>query len=492
MTFSVPSRTAAGRRQLPVVVAAAATGAGTGAAAVAAVLLPRDFGVVLAALVLCLCAWAVVGDPRPALLGLVALDLPLQLDTNLGYQAHAGQLGAFGGINVSVTTLALAGLVAVEIGAWAMGERRTAPGRSLVTAYAAYVALAAASVVWARDRFLASAWALLLVQSLLLLWVLPRVLRSRGDVQRFVGFLLAGLAAEATLIIYQAVFGAQYVVGQARPLDLSMAAAPARVAGTLGSPNVAAAYLSMLAPLALAVVLAKVSPRLRALAGVAFVLGVAALLLGTVSRGGALALLVGCGIVLVVATRRGWVGATHLLVLGTALVVIPLGAGAELIARLHSDAGAAEGRIPLLSLAAQMVRDHPLQGVGANNFVAALPDYLTPRYDFAWIYVVHNDYLLVFAELGVVGLLAYACFLFRLVRLGVQAVARGVDPFLGPLVAGCAGAICGRLVHMNVDVFNGRSQVQALVTVAALLIVADALRTSSPADLAAGRTTCAE
>jgi O-antigen ligase len=454
-------------------------GSGAAAAALAAAMLPRSLGVVFAGLVLGLCAWVAVGDLRPALVGLAAFDLPLQLDRDLGYRTSAGEFGAFGGMNVSITTVAVIGLLLAALVRWSLGERRPALDRGLVAAFGGYVAVAAVSVVWARDRFLAAAWALLLVQNLLLLWVLLRMLRDRRDLERFVGFLLAGLAFESAVIIYQAVTGAGSLAGLRLGGYEATARTAARVGGTVGSPNVAAAYLSIMLPLALALALARVTRLLRMLAGGAFVLGAVALLFGTVSRGGGLALLIGVGLVLVVALRRRWTGGGRLLGLAVPLVLVLVATGGTLLSRVQFDNGAAQGRLPLLSLATAMIRDHPFLGVGANNFVPALPDYLTASYDFAWIYIVHNDYLLVAAELGAAGLALYGYFLFRLVRLGVRAVSRRTDPFLGAVAAGCAGGLAGRLLHMNIDVFNGRPQVQSLVTVVAVLVVADALWTAA-------------
>jgi putative inorganic carbon (HCO3(-)) transporter len=489
--MSLSSPAGAVRRSPAVALLAVAAGTGAGAVAVASVLLPHTLAI--AAGVVCICAWAAVGDPRPALLAVVAFELPLQLDLNLGYRTDVGIYGAFGGIDVSLTTFAVMGLLLAEVVRWATGERRRADGRPLVAAYAAYVVLAALSVLWARDRFLALTWVLFLVENLLLLCVVPRVLASRRDVLRFIAFLLAALGAEAALIIYQATSGAASIMGLRLTGFGASAAGPGRAGGTVGSPNAAAAYLSILLPLALAVVLGTAPRRLRLLAGAAFGLGVTALLVGTVSRGGVLALLVGCSVLIVLALRRRWLSEVAILAVGLAVVTLLVAAGGGLLSRLQSTAGAAaaQDRIPLISLAAAMIRDHPLLGVGANNFVPELPGYLTARYDFAWIYVVHNDYLLVWAELGLVGLIAYAVFLFRVVQSAVRATTRASDPIMGLIAAACLGGIVGRLVHMNFDVFNGPPQVPSLITVAALVVAVGGLADArGHADPPRRRTSC--
>src|SRR5262249_36847088 len=54
----------------------------------------------------------IVGNARRFLLTLVVFDVALQWDVNLDYDFDAAKLGAFGGVNLSITTLALAGLYA--------------------------------------------------------------------------------------------------------------------------------------------------------------------------------------------------------------------------------------------------------------------------------------------------------------------------------------------------------------------------------------------
>ena len=72
------------------------------------------------------------------------------------------------------------------------------------------------------------------------------------------------------------------------------------------------------------------------------------------------------------------------------------------------------GRESLWSVAAAVVKDHPLRGVGAGNFVVVEPSYAAsdlnlPRADLVVRpELVHNSYLQVTAEMGIVGL---ACFL---------------------------------------------------------------------------------
>lgn len=69
-------------------------------------------------------------------------------------------------------------------------------------------------------------------------------------------------------------------------------------------------------------------------------------------------------------------------------------------------------RVELNKVAFQMVKSRSLIGVGLNNFIPQLP-YLWSETGFTyWFQPVHNIYLLIAAETGIVGLLIFLWFLF--------------------------------------------------------------------------------
>jgi O-antigen ligase len=145
-----------------------------------------------------------------------------------------------------------------------------------------------------------------------------------------------------------------------------------------------------------------------------------------------------------------------------------------------SDKGSAQSRFPLMHLAWNIIRDHPLTGVGANNFAVILGDYVTPQFSREWIYTVHNKYLLVWAELGLGGLIAFVWFLGETLRKSWACV-RTADPLLAPLALGFTAAIVGQMTHMFFDVFHSRPQVQSLWVVAAVVAAMYRIASEQPA-----------
>jgi O-antigen ligase len=115
-----------------------------------------------------------------------------------------------------------------------------------------------------------------------------------------------------------------------------------------------------------------------------------------------------------------------------------------------------------------MVEANPVLGVGSNNFSVVMDRYLTSEFRHAFLYAVHNRYLLIWAEIGAAGLLAYLAFLLGALRKGWKCWLLG-DPFLSPIALGIATAIVGHMVQMSVDIFRGRPTLQLLSLVAGLL-----------------------
>jgi O-antigen ligase len=132
-----------------------------------------------------------------------------------------------------------------------------------------------------------------------------------------------------------------------------------------------------------------------------------------------------------------------------------------------------------MKLAFRIIEDNPVLGVGANNFTVVMDRYLTPEFRHSFLFAVHNKYLLVLSETGIIGLLAFLAFLLDALRKGWQCWALQ-DRLLSPLALGFAAGIAGHMVHMSVDVFRGRPTQQLLWLVAALLTAMHRMCAASP------------
>jgi O-antigen ligase len=207
----------------------------------------------------------------------------------------------------------------------------------------------------------------------------------------------------------------------------------ARVTATIGDPNVLAAILVAGFSLAGAAIFAlQGKAGLRLAASLAAGLCLGALFL-TGSRGGIVcfgaALLVA---VLIAGRWRAKLALIAVLVAGGSLAYFALYAPLEIRERLGSatqgELQQQEGRFTLWAVGWRVVQDEPVTGIGAGNFKEVSAQYvLEPGTVFRTDRVidnpggVHNTYLQLLAETGVIGLALYLAIVLSSLAAGLRA-----------------------------------------------------------------------
>lgn len=412
---------------------------------------------------------------RRFLLAIIVLDIPLRIGTHLFWSEELGASGAVGGLEVSITTIALLGLYLL----WFIGyvsRREVEPGISLYPALplALYVAFETLSLYAARDPIVGLYEVILTAQMLFLFMYLINWIQTRNDITFVIRLLLIGLVLEAGIMIGLNISGQDVEIPGLPGHTLVAGAAEgaeefSRPSGTLASPNVAGSYLSVMLTAVIGLLLITRAHGLhKTTLWISLALGLVALLM-TYSRGGWLALfgstLLSCYL--------GWrflPPRRKSIVIGAAAVLFVSLLFDTPISRrlLQSDEGAAHSRIALNKLAITMIEDHALIGVGVNNFTLNLREYATHEFMGDWLYAVHNKYLLVWAEAGLGGLLAYLWFLSASLRRGWQCW-KSRDPLYSPLALALG---CGIFALIICDMFQsdrGRPLMQLLMFMAALI-----------------------
>jgi O-Antigen Polymerase. len=71
-------------------------------------------------------------------------------------------------------------------------------------------------------------------------------------------------------------------------------------------------------------------------------------------------------------------------------------------------------RLELAKISFQLIKQNPFIGVGLSNFIVNLPKF--QKGQILWLQPVHNIYLLVAAETGIIGLLIFLWFCFLLLK----------------------------------------------------------------------------
>lgn len=445
----------------------AATGIFLGLCALATPLLPTQWGPLFIAAVAFPFLAMMVGNLRKLLLAVIIIDIPFGLDTHLNYREEVASLGSLGGLCISATTIALAALYVLWTARLLAGAEPRS--RSILKASlpaSLYVALVAASMAVAGDATLAFYEFFTLSQALLLFIYVVGTVRTRGDVLFIVGMLMVALVLEGVVVLVLQAVGQSASIAGISGSVFSTGGGVGRGAGTTGSPNVTASYLAMLLAPSLAVLLAKLGGVHRWLALSALGTGALALLL-TFSRGGWLAFGISMAVLCLLAWHRGWLSTWVPLAVGALMLISAFAFQDTVLARLF-DEGAAMSRLPLIEISLRMVGSQPLLGIGANNYGTAISEFAGPEFGGEWLYTVHNKYLLVMAETGVAGLLAFLLFLAATLRGGWR-LWKSEDRVISLLALGFTAALLGQMAHMAVDIFNNRTQVQMLWLVAGLL-----------------------
>lgn len=244
-----------------------------------------------------------------------------------------------------------------------------------------------------------------------------------------------------------------------------------RSSGTFAHPAQAAYYLEFILPVMLAAALAcrGILPRLLFLG--ALTLGCAGLVL-TFSRSGFLGFLAGACIVLFVARWRGLFGkksfAMLVLFIGMAFMAVSPKVYDHLTARPE----AFYFRFGLMEKGLNLFLERPILGAGLNNSTAVAEDYRTTRTGELEknIEIIHNHYLIMAVEVGLIGFLLYFGFFSCIVLTSIRNSASS-NQDTAMFSIGALGAFASIALHGMADPFGGHT-LNAMLWLYAGMVVA--------------------
>jgi putative inorganic carbon (HCO3(-)) transporter len=240
---------------------------------------------------------------------------------------------------------------------------------------------------------------------------------------------------------------AQIAWPTAADAEFALAGGVVRAFAWMVNPNFYSEYLVLMIALALALLVSERS-WLRGLAAVLLVAFAVALAV-TYTRGSWIGLAVG---LLVFASFIDWRLLAGLGGAGLLLLLVP-GVGSRALSAFTLDSSSVE-RLNLWSMAAGIIRTHPVLGVGVGGYldafraaIAADPSFLVGDLRMT----PHNSVLFITAEIGLVGGAVFAWLLARTARLGSMFAARfGPDRrsalVNASLAAGVVAFVCNSMV----------------------------------------------
>ncbi len=260
---------------------------------------------------------------------------------------------------------------------------------------------------------------------------------ARHDLQRLVDAFILSALAVSLFGLYQFLFTDYVIVGEG----------VRRILAVYGSPNNLALYLDRVLPLLVALVLFVEDYRRRA-AYALVALPIMLCLYLTYSRG---AWLVGlpAGLLFIglVSGKRARIAMAALLV-AALIVLVPFLQTERFQSFFQTGTGTAFFRISVWESATAMIRDHPIFGVGLDNFLYEYPKYIKPA---AWrepnLSHPHNIVLDFWVRMGILGLVALGWIVFEFYRRGFRKIA-GVDR---AFILGLLASMTAALAHGMID-----------------------------------------
>jgi putative inorganic carbon (HCO3(-)) transporter len=282
------------------------------------------------------------------------------------------------------------------------------------------------------------------------LYLLFRVVASVTNTPREMGYVIGAILLG--LLLQSAVGVGQYfgvdllglgegtVVGDIR-----------RISGTFNWPNTLGAYLGTIIVLGLSIWICKGAGKLGNLVFLISMVGVLPLMM-TFSRGSWISTAGGLMVVLFLGLIRGWIDSS--IIPKLALLLIP----AALLSIIFADSIMARSqeetldvRFLLNEVAFNMMYAHPALGVGINTFTEVMRAYDDNGIWFGFFEPVHNSFLLIGAEMGLIGLSIFLALILITLWEGFQAI-QIENRFLSACSIGFVGGITALAVSNLADV----------------------------------------
>lgn len=232
--------------------------------------------------------------------------------------------------------------------------------------------------------------------------------------RRILDALILSALALSLLGLYQFLFTNYVIIGEG----------VRRILSVYGSPNNLALYLDRVLPMAITLAIFDKDKR-RRIALALLAVPIALCLYWTYSRAALLfALPAGLVVVALAGGRRVRTALGAMLILGLS-ALIPFAQTQRWQSLFQEGTGTGFFRVSVWQSAVDMIRDHPIFGVGLDNFLYEYPKYLRPD---AWrepnLSHPHNIILDFWTRLGLPGLIALGWMLVAFFRDGLRAVSR--------------------------------------------------------------------
>jgi putative inorganic carbon (HCO3(-)) transporter len=418
-------------------------------------------------------------EPSRIVLTVIMIGIVLNLDVTVVRRDYPGILMSFDSWRVSVVTVA----IILGYALWLIEEIRSGPSArvhlfpSVIVPAMGLLVASIVSVVRAVDTTLSMFWIVLLIELIVTLFYIANQIKTRDDLNFFLVLAMLCFVLEVGLMVLQYYTGFQLqVAGVSGGTYGGASGGNARVTGTMGTANDAGEYAATGLLIAIGILLSSTKRSEKRLAALAVGLGAIALVV-TFSRSSWRGFLLAVAGFLALGVLKGHIKIEIVLILLVLFCLVFVAFYSPIMTRLTSDDDSAKSRPPMAELAWGVIKAYPIWGVGANNYSLVAFRYAPPGFDpYPYVNVyrvgthpVHNRYLLIWAELGLPGIVSFVLLLLAAALQGIKA-ANLPDRRLSLIALALVAALASYSIHLTTDHLLNRSLTRWVWLIIALLV----------------------
>ncbi|MFK8049357.1 MAG: O-antigen ligase family protein [Halioglobus sp.] len=429
------------------------------------------------------------GNVRLFCLWGLLMSAPFALNISFVVVAHMGGASA---ISIDAVDIFLIPLVLFLFRDLVTGNRQSLRVPKVLYWWLGLILLGCLDMVFAPMKKVAFLEVFRMIKLSLLFWVIVNEVVRVRQFAHVIAALMIGVAFQSMVALLQYTldinFGAQILgeVTEAQTEFTSIATYRGgftnRVGGMIGHPNLLSIYLAMLMPIGISILFSNVKPLYKFLIIVTVLMGAASLVL-TLSRSGwisfalAFMLLMGISFLHPELRRRYIFGRLFTIIF---IVLVAMALSGPIVKRLtQSDGNAISFRWEFMEVATDMALDKPLLGFGLNSFVWHMPPY-TDYKTYQGVIdkfgddlpVVHNIYLLVLSEQGIIGLILFLGFNAHLMLIAWRGLRTYSHPFLAMISVGSMAGMLALSADGMASFFIRNANCGRVFFIVAALVVA--------------------
>lgn len=350
-----------------------------------------------------------------------------------------------------------------------------------------FIVWSALSIILSQHRLLGIVSLYELIKLFILWFVIILVVQKKNCGELCVKLLILGLFIQSIFAIYQYKFGFPFWLKSISQGDTTYIERLGdfnflRVGGTIGWTTTFAQYLELLIPLSFCLFVVSKRFSTTIMIGICTLLSLLALIM-TLSRMSWIAVSISICVAIIVIHRKRIIQSNIKLWIAIfCFVMVFLVFSPTIKERFVSyDGGSAAIRLRMYHVALQIIKENPLFGIGLNSYAEVMHSYDDKNMVTYVVFPVHNSFLLIAAEIGILGLIFLLIYLFSVLRALWHTIE--ISPLRSKAIAiGYMCGILGILLHSQVET-GFKQEIQLWYVFSAVCALSMVLRTNSQTKL---------